>query len=156
MNAAISILTIYFKKGSKIMLDIFSGRAVIFASINRISLYLEYMNLINMCSSNTLTNMYAEILNINRSIVSEFLANQSISVPPPLSCVQGLLSSLANTLNSTFNTINETVGNPNPSSNCEPFYGKFMEFERVWYKYFNELRDHAISKTIIFLICTQT
>jgi len=139
---------------TKIKFEIFSGRAAVFESINKTSLYADYMNSINICSSKALTNMYAELLNMNRSIVSEFLANQSISVPPPLSCIQGLVNSLAETVNSTFNTINNTVTNPNARSNCEPFYGKFMEFERVWYKYVNELRDHAISKEIIFSIRT--
>lgn len=109
---------------------------------------MDYITAIRPCGADTLSKTIAEILNVNVSIVNELLTNSSISVPPPLSCVKGLITSFSDALYSTYNLINNTVANPSTPPNCEPFNGQFVTFERFWYKYLNELRDYATSKSI--------
>jgi hypothetical protein len=84
------------------------------------------------------------------SLIAQYMANQSIPVPPPLSCVQGLVSALINTANSAVDNVNNNIGTPSTQPNCDPFHGQFQAFESIWYHYLNQLRDYAISNSIAY------
>jgi len=89
---------------------------------------------------------------MNSTIVSAYFANQSISVPPPLSCIKGLVDSAINTVDSGFGNINNTINTPSPSPNCNPFYTEFKTFATIWYKQVTKIRNYATSKNVLFRI----
>jgi hypothetical protein len=96
---------------------------------------------------NLRSNSIAEFLNMDPVLIAQYIANQSIPVPPPLSCIQGLINAQINTVNSAVNNINNNIITSSTPPNCDPFYGQFLALEGIWYHYLNQLRDYAISKS---------
>lgn len=90
----------------------------------------------------------AELLHIDVSIVNAYNANQSITVPPPLSCVSGAVTSLSNLANTAVNQFNSSVVISSPPSTCEPFFTEFRVFANIWYNYVNQLVNSATSKEL--------
>ena len=89
---------------------------------------------------------------MNSTILSAYFANQSISVPPPLSCIKGLVDSAVNTVDSGFGNINNTIITSSPSANCNPFYTEFKTFATIWYKQVTKIRNYATSKNVLLRI----
>jgi hypothetical protein len=88
----------------------------------------------------------AELLNMDVSIINAYNDNQSISVPPPLSCVSGAVTSLSNLANTAVNQFNNSVVIASPPPSCEPLFSQFRVFANIWYNYVNELVNFATSK----------
>jgi hypothetical protein len=122
-----------------------------FASIGLVHIFSNQIELSKVCLVNLLTTSKADFLNMDRNIISAFIANTSIAVPKPLSCIQGTFTAQINTINSLFTKIDNNITNPSPSLNCEPLFSDFKSFEIIWVNYINRLRDYATSMTIYIL-----
>ena len=95
---------------------------------------------------NLAADSYVEFYNVNSTIVDAFIANLSIPLPAPISCVRGLLTSQIESINSTYNSINNSITNPSVPSSCEPFYSDFKAFKNKWFQYVDQLRYNTISR----------
>ena len=120
--------------------------AAAFKSIGSLSLFLEHHVNISVCGASAFASGIAELLNINVTVVIEYLANSSTPVPPPLSCVKGSVTSISNLVETSNNQFNATVVASPPPPNCEPFYTQFKTFSNIWYNYINSLQAFATSK----------
>ena len=118
----------------------------VFASIGLSNVYALYTGLLSNLFSNMQSLSIAEFLNMDPTLIANYIANQSISVPPPLSCIQGLVDSQINTVNLAANNVQNSILASSIPPNCNPLHGQFQAFEGVWYHYLNQLRDYAISK----------
>ncbi|CAG9797369.1 unnamed protein product [Chironomus riparius] len=125
-----------------------------FKSIGRLNLYLEHHVNISACGAIAFSNGIAELLNMDVTIVNEYLANSSTPVPPPLSCVKGSVTSISNLINTSNNQFNATVVASPPPPNCEPFYTKFKTFSNIWYNYINSLQAFVTNNSIAFPVLT--
>ena len=125
-------------------------RSSAFSSIGLSNVYDQYVEMLKSAFLNLRSNSIAEFLNMDPVIISQYIANQSIPVPPPLACVQGLINSQINTVNSAVNNVQNNIVTSSIPPNCDPLHGQFQAFEGVWYHYLNQLRDYAISKSEYF------
>lgn len=89
-----------------------------------------------------------EFYNVNLTLANAFYDNQSISVPPPLSCAKGLITAQIQGLNTTFGNITNNLSNTSVPSSCEPFYSNFKAFKNVWFQYVDQLRFNTISMSV--------
>lgn len=135
----------------QVLMNSFVVAAAGFESIGLLHLAIIQTDLTKTCSSKLLINRNAEFLNMNQSIISAFAANTSISVPPPLSCIQDLIVFQIENLDMIFIDLNNTLNNLSPSLNCEPFFRNFKSFENIWINYINRLREYTTSMTIYFV-----
>jgi hypothetical protein len=99
-----------------------------------------------LCGKNILIDSLVEFYNMNSTIINAFIENQSISVPPPLSCAKGLVTSLIQDLNTTYNIIENNIANTSVSESCKPLYDEFKIFKNTWDNYMNQLRLYTLSK----------
>ena len=100
------------------------------------------------CTKIELIDTIQEFYNLNSSIATDFVANQSITVPRPLSCVQSLMASYISGINSTYNIINNNINSTSVPSRCEPLYTDFKNFKNTWINYIEQLRYNTISKSL--------
>ena len=135
----------------QILMNYFVAAAAGFESIGLLHLVFIQSDLSKTCASNLLINRNAAFLNMNQSIISAFAANTSISVPPPLSCIQDLIVFQIDNLDLSYIDLNNNLNNSRPSSICEPFFNNFKSFETIWLNYINRLREYTTSMSIYFL-----
>lgn len=139
----------YYQLASKITNDyviIALTSSPVFTSLGLLSVFNQYIQQVSNIFINMQSKSIAEFLNMDPVLIAQYIANQSISVPPPLSCIQGLVNSQINTVNAAVNSVQNNIVTSSIPPNCEPLYSQFQAFEGVWYHYLNQLRDYAISK----------
>lgn len=82
------------------------------------------------------------------SIISAFIQNQSISVPPPLNCTKAIVTSLLQGFAYNIANIDNNVNNSVVPPRCEPFFSDFKAFKDVWFQYVDQLRFNTLSMSI--------
>ncbi|CAG9807512.1 unnamed protein product [Chironomus riparius] len=134
--------------------DISVAQAALFNTIGQLPLYINYYNALAKCQADSYANGIAELLHMDVSIINAYIADQSITVPPPLSCVAGAVTSLQNLANAAVNQFNSNVVISSPPPSCEPFFTQFRVFANIWYNYVNELVNFATNNSIHYPILT--
>ncbi|CAG9797219.1 unnamed protein product [Chironomus riparius] len=118
----------------------------VFASIGLSSLYIDQNNLFRQsCGSNLVIDNFAEFYNMDPAIISAFIQNQTISVPPPLNCTKSIVTSLIQGFDYNIANINNSLNNTSVPSSCEPFYSDFKAFKDIWFQYVDQLRFNTIN-----------
>ena len=106
---------------------------------------MNQINLSKECGKNILIDSLIEFYNMNSTIITAFYENQSISVPPPLSCTKGLIIAQIQGLNSLYEEIDNNINNASVPSSCDPFFNNFKAYKDVWFEYTNQLISNTIS-----------
>ncbi|CAG9801624.1 unnamed protein product [Chironomus riparius] len=148
-NATIQYVSYYYQAAKSLIAmkkEINILDAAAFNIIGLRDLYIGYTNNIFTCQRNSLIGRTVDLLNGSENVIRAYLLNETSILPPPYSCVQGIIDSSANQMNDHIIEFSNSLIDPSPR--CEFFLSQFITYQSIWSSYITNLTIFALSNAV--------